>query len=414
MSKFMLLFSQSYTSKLKAKSFYITTFIMLISIACFFLWPTISGWFATADKPLSMTIVDQTKENAASYFKSNKKINFKKSNLSLKEEEHQVLKGKADALLVLSSKNGDQLNAELRTKKPLELNNQQMLEQQVQSASQLFTIQQLKLTAEQAQRIMNQNVQLKQKVISSSSEKGKTSEEKTTATIVSYAVAFIIYLFVLSYLSIISSEVAAEKDSRIMEIIISSTSPVVHLLSRVSGVLALAMTQFAVLIGAALIMARSFQSGKYWHLLSDIFSSLTGGYMAYAIFFFFFACVLYTLMGAVLGSLVNKVQDVGQAVMPVTMMLMVGFFIAVSGMSNPDTLLIKIFSYIPFTASMIMPMRIGATDMSLWQALLSLFILGATIVAFFLFSLRFYRGSVLTYSNGSFIKKIKQAILLSK
>ncbi|MCO7127011.1 ABC transporter permease [Sporolactobacillus shoreicorticis] len=414
MPKFLLLFEQSYMSKLKAKSFYITTFIMLLGVTAFFMWPTISGWFSSNEKPMTITVSDQTENSAIAYFRDNKKITFKPAERSVKQEEHQVLTGKIDALLLLSLKSDGRLDAELRTKKPLELNTQQMLEEQVRAASQLFTIQQLKLTADQAQRVMNQNVLFNQKVIAPDADTGKSSQQKTTATFVSYAVALIIYLFVLSYLSIISSEIAAEKDSRIMEIIISSTSPIVHLLSRVCGVLALAMTQFIVLIGSALIMARSFQSGKYWYLLSDLFSSLTAGYIVFAVLFFFFACILYTLMGAVLGSLVNKVQDVGQAVMPVTMVLMIGFFIAISGMSNPDTLLIKIFSFVPFTASMIMPMRIGATDMSLWQGFFSLLILIATIFVLFMLSLRFYRGSVLTYTNGSFIKKIKQAIQLSK
>ncbi|EST11742.1 ABC transporter permease [Sporolactobacillus laevolacticus] len=414
MSKFALLFSQSYISKLKAKSFYITTIIMLLAVFGFFMWPTISSWFSSADKPLKILVIDQTKADAGTYFKSGKRLVFKSSSDMPEQAGKQILKGKADAALVLNMKKEGGLNAELRTKKPLQLNDQQLLEQDVQSASQLFTIQQLKLTPVQAARIMNQSINLKQKVIAPSADKGKTSKEKTTATLVSYAIAFIIYIFVLSYLSIISSEIAAEKDSRIMEIIISSSSPVVHLLSRVAGVLALAMTQFAVMIGAALLMAHYFQEGKYWDLLGGIFSTLSAGYVIFAILFFFLACVLYTLIGAVLGSLVNKVQDVGQAIMPVTFLLMIGFFVAISGMSNPDTLIIKIFSYIPFTASMIMPMRIGATDMGLWEAFLSIAILILTVIGMFVFSLRFYRGSVLTYTNGSFITKIKQAILLSR
>lgn len=414
MSKFALLFSQSYISKLKAKSFYITTIIMLLAVFGFFMWPTISSWFPSADKPLKILVIDQTKADAGTYFKSGKRLVFKSSSDTPEQAGKQILKGKADAALVLNMKKEGGLNAELRTKNPLQLNDQQLLEQDVRSASQLFTIQQLKLTPVQAARIMNQSINLKQKVIAPSADNGKTSKEKTTATFVSYAIAFIIYIFVLSYLSIISSEIAAEKDSRIMEIIISSSSPVVHLLSRVAGVLALAMTQFAVMIGAALLMAHYSQEGKYWDLLGGIFSTLSAGYVIFAILFFFLACVLYTLIGAVLGSLVNKVQDVGQAIMPVTFLLMIGFFVAISGMSNPDTLIIKIFSYIPFTASMIMPMRIGATDMGLWEAFLSLAILILTVIGMFVFSLRFYRGSVLTYTNGSFVTKIKQAILLSK
>ncbi len=220
--------------------------------------------------------------------------------------------------------------------------------------------------------------------------------------------------FVASYLSMIASEVAAEKDSRIMEVIISSSSPVVHLLSRVAAILALAFTQLAVIVGAALIMAAGIEHGKYWRMITSVFSMVSVSYLIYAFLFFLAACLLYTLLGAVLGSLVNKVQEVGQAIGPITIVLMLGFFVAISGINNPDTLLIKICSFIPFIASMIMPMRIGATDMGYWQANLSLVILFATIAALFLFSLRFYRGSVLTYGSGSLIKKIKQALSLSK
>ncbi|GAY75981.1 ABC transporter, permease protein [Sporolactobacillus inulinus] len=325
MNKFILLFSQSYTNKLKAKSFLITTLIMLAGIACFFMWPTISSWFSSDDKPMTVAVSDQTNAQAATYFHSSKQIKFTPTTRSVHQEEQRIVKGKTDALLVLSLDQKGALQAELKTKNPLQLTDQQMLEEQTRAANQLFTIQQLNLSAEQAQKIMNQKIELHQKVLTKHAENGKTSGQKSTATLVSYAVAFIIYLFVLSYLSIISSEIAAEKDSRIMEIIISSTSPVTHLLSRVFGTLALAMTQFIVLIGGALLMARAFQDGKYWDMVSNLLSELTLGYIVFAILFFFLACLLYTLVGAVLGSLVNKVQDVGQAVMPVTMLLMVGF-----------------------------------------------------------------------------------------
>ncbi|MCL1632638.1 ABC transporter permease [Sporolactobacillus sp. CPB3-1] len=414
MNKFILLFSQSYTNKLKTKSFLLTTLLLLVGLLCLFMWPTISNWFSSEGKQLKIAISDQTHSRTAAYFHSTNQIRFTSSALPYNQEEQRVLKGKEDGLLILSRKQDGSLKAELRTQKPLELTNQKNIEEQVRTANRLFTIEQLNLNSEQVQKIMNQEIDLQQTVLSKNDASGKSSAQKATATIVSYAVALIIYLFVLSYLSIISSEIAAEKDSRIMEIIISSTSPIVHLLSRVFGTLFLAMTQFAILIGSALIMARSFHNGKYWTQISDLMGGLTPGYTVYAILFFLLACLLYTLVGAVLGSLVNKVQDVGQAMMPVTMMLMIGFFIAISGMSNPDTLLIKIFSYVPFTASMIMPMRIGATDMALWQAFLSLMLLFITIIGLFVFSLRFYRGSVLTYASGSFIKKIKQAIQLSK
>ncbi len=409
----MILFSQSYFSKLKAKSFLITTAIVLLAVFTAFMWPTISSWFSSKSQAINISVVDQTRAHAGELLKGDSRIKFNSFNGSLQQADQAVTAKKADGTLLLALDGSGRMTAQIRTDTPLQLNDQQALSQYVQTANQLFTIQQMKLTPEQAQRILTTKINLDQKTIDHQAN-GKSAEVKTTATFISYAVAFFIYLFVISYLSMISSEVAAEKDSRIMEIIISSSSPVIHLLSRVAGILMLAFTQIFLILGAVCLMAAGFYGGKYWHLAGTALSSVSASYIFYALLFFILACILYTLIGAVLGSLVNKVQDVGQAIMPVTFVLMIGFFIAISGMANPDTLLIKIFSFIPFTASMIMPMRIGATDMGLWQAAASLLLLAGTIIWLFLFSLRFYKGSVLTYTSGSLFKKMKQARSLSK
>lgn len=413
MSKFTVLFSQSYFSKLKAKSFLITTLIVLLAVFVAFMWPTVSDWFSSKNQVIRINVVDETQAHAGALLKGGSKFKFIMFNGTLQQADQSVTARKADGALLLKLDSSGRLIAQIRTDTPLQLNDQQALSQYVQTANQLFTIQQMRLTPAQAQRILTAQINLDQKTIDNRTN-GKSADVKTTATFISYGIAFFIYLFVISYLSMISSEVAAEKDSRIMEIIISSSSPVVHLLSRVAGILMLAFTQIVVLVGAVCIMAASFYNGKYWHLAGSALSNVSASYIIYSLLFFILACILYTLAGAVLGSLVNKVQDVGQAIMPVTFILMIGFFIAISGMANPDTLLIKIFSFIPFTASMIMPMRIGATDMGLWQAAVSLLLLAGTIVLFFLFSLRFYKGSVLTYTSGSFVKKMKQAMSLSK
>ncbi|WP_353947857.1 ABC transporter permease [Sporolactobacillus sp. Y61] len=414
MNKFLVLFSQSYLSKLKAKSFLITTLIMLLAIFAAFMWPTISSWLSSNNKAVKIVIVDQTRLNTAAFFKSDNHLKFKNFTGTLDQADQSVKKKKADGVLLLDQNASGQLTAQIRTADTaLELNDQQQLDHYVQNVNQLFTIKQMNLTNEQAQRILSSHLTLDQHTMNTQQE-GKSADSKTKATLISYGIAFLIYLFVLSYLSMISSEIAAEKDTRIMEIIISSSSPLIHLLSRVTGILSLAFTQIIVLAGAALIMAKTMNHGEYWNSVQSFFSNVSAAYFIYAILFFVLACVLYTLIGAVLGSLVNKVQDVGQAIMPVTFALMIGFFIAISGMNNPDTLLIKVSSYIPFISSMIMPMRIGATDMGLWEAAVSLILLAATIIWLFLFSLRFYKGSVLTYTSGSFLKKMKQALSLSK
>ena len=85
-------------------------------------------------------------------------------------------------------------------------------------------------------------------------------------------------------------------------------------------------------------------------------------YIGYAVAFLLLTIILYLILGALLGSLVSKVEESSQAMMPAMMLGIIGFYVLISGMASPDTMLIKVFSYIPFTSGMVMPLRIGATD----------------------------------------------------
>ena len=123
--------------------------------------------------------------------------------------------------------------------------------------------------------------------------------------------------------------------------------------------------------------------------------------------FLFLTIIMYLIIGALFGSLVSKVEEAGQVMMPALMMTLIGFYVMLSGMGNPDTLLIKIFSYIPFTSGMVMPMRIGATDMYAIEPLISFVLLVVTVLALYFVSLSFYKRSVLTYSSGGIIEKMK-------
>ncbi|WP_325166619.1 ABC transporter permease [Viridibacillus soli] len=87
-----------------------------------------------------------------------------------------------------------------------------------------------------------------------------------------------------------------------------------------------------------------------------------------------------------------------------------GYYVLFSGMASPDTMLIKVFSYFPFTSGMIMPLRIGATDIAATEPMISLGVLIATVVFLFMLSLSFYKRSVLTYSSGGIIQKIKTVL----
>jgi len=136
-------------------------------------------------------------------------------------------------------------------------------------------------------------------------------------------------------------------------------------------------------------------------------------YLIYAVLYLFLSIILYLIIGALLGSLVSKVEEAGQAIMPMMFLGLAGFYVLLFGMSSPDTMLIKVFSYIPFTSGMVMPLRIGATDIAGWEPMLSVIVLVATILVSFAISFSFYKRSVLTYSSGGLIEKIKTVLKMT-
>jgi len=248
------------------------------------------------------------------------------------------------------------------------------------------------------------------KNLNTESTGGKSEEEKQSGQFVSYAVGILIYFFISTFLSMITTEIATEKGSRAMEMLLVSVKPATHFKAKIAGVLLLALTQMGIIIVVFLIYAKFAKNGVIWDMAASIVSELSISYVIYAVLFLLLTIILYLIVGALFGSLVSKVEEAGQVLMPAMMITLIGFYVMLSGMGNPDTLIIKIFSYIPFTSGMIMPMRIGATDIGVMVPLLSLGILIATIIVAYLFSISFYKRSVLTYSSGGVIKKIKTVL----
>lgn len=290
------------------------------------------------------------------------------------------------------------------------MNDQSTLSSLLQYAGQHYAVQQLSLSPEQAAQIMAAQTTISTKNLNEESAGGKSEEEKQSGLVVSYAVGILIYFFISTFLSMITTEIASEKGSRAMEMLLVSVKPGTHFKAKIAGVLLLALTQMGIIAAVFLIYAKFIKGGMVWDAAASIVKELSVSYVIYAIVFLLLTVILYLIIGALFGSLVSKVEEAGQVLMPAMIITIIGFYVMLTGMGNPDTIIIKIFSYIPLTSGMIMPMRIGATDIGGIVPLLSLGILIVTIVVVYLFSLSFYKRSVLTYSSGGVIQKIKTVL----
>jgi len=183
----------------------------------------------------------------------------------------------------------------------------------------------------------------------------------------------------------IAQSVVEEKQTRVVELLISAI-PVRSLLAgKVIGNTVLAMGQILVLAAIAIIgLTVTDQTA----LLQGL-----GAPIAWFAIFFLFGFILLASLFAAAASMVSRQEDIGSTTMPLTMLVMAPYFLVIFFHDNP--LVLAIMSYVPFSAPVGMPMRIFLGQAQWWEPLLSLAILAATCVAAILVAARIYENSLL-------------------
>jgi len=234
---------------------------------------------------------------------------------------------------------------------------------------------------------------------------------------VAYIASFIVFMFVANYISIISQEIAVEKGSRIMEIILSSISATEHFMGKMLGIFLVLLTQVAfyavLVVGVYMYLVNTQLPAEIQVLLEgETINSLMQTAMpviVWSLVFAFLGIVTYSVLAAFLGSLVSNVQDVNKMITPIMMLSLAGFYIGMFGMSFSNNTFVKISSHIPFFTPFVMPFRIAAETVStgeLWVAVL----ISLVFSIFCLWiSTKFYKTNVLTYSDKGLFGTLKQS-----
>ena len=365
-------------------------------------WTSIKDVFS-GDDQVKVALVDETKQLGAT-FPEKGDVEFEATTEDRKTLEKKVKDGDYDGALILTGKDS-KLNAQFITYDSPSLATQQAVETHVDTASKLYGIQQLNLSAAEAETLLSAQTVIDE-VSLKKDDSGKSSASKMIGIGVSYVMGFLIYLFVITYASMITTDIASEKGSRVLEVLMASIRPNQHLMGKIVSVFLLGFTQIVILVVTTLVGLK-LAKADLWSTAADMLKDLSGAYIWIVIGFFLLTMLLYLTLGALMGSLVSKVEEAGQATMPLMMLMMAGFFSLVYGMTNPDTILVKILSFVPFTSGMLMPLRYSSTDLSLSMAIISLAILFITLVVVFMATVALYRRSVLTYSTGSIWTKFK-------
>ncbi|MBN8588101.1 MAG: ABC transporter permease [Rhodothermia bacterium] len=276
---------------------------------------------------------------------------------------------------------------------------------------------------ENVKAIFEAETRLEMKEITATGEKADTTGALTG---IAFAMAFLIYMMMLIYGSLVMQSVIEEKLNRVMEVLISSVRPFDLLMGKVLGMGALGMVQM--LAWSGLSMAMTTAMGPLLLLFFDpkkmnlpdtasqqqvlesagfAIPELSPMLFVWFVLFFIGGYLLYASYFAAIGSAVESPQDAQQLMMPITFLIIVPMLFINTVIMNPDSTMAMVLSIIPFFSPILMPARIAATDVPFWEPALAFILLAATFVGAIWVSARIYRIGVLSYG-----KKPKMSDLL--
>lgn len=247
-------------------------------------------------------------------------------------------------------------------------------------------------------------------------QKASDETEKVIKVVSAYVVSFLIYILMLFYSGIIAQEVASEKGTRIMEIILSSVSATQHFFGKLVGILFVCLTQIVAYI---IIGGVTYQFGKQLDFVQEQLKGidlmkLLQGLIGSSLVFFILGMMLYVVISAFLGSLVSKVEEASKAVSPLTFVILIGFFGGMYGMNVPNAPLVKIGSYIPLFTPFIMPFRMANDTVSTGGVAVSIALMVVFTGILMYLSSMMYRSNVLVYSDAGLIKTIKNSWIIMR
>ena len=414
MNKFWTILGHTYVSKLKSKAFIISTAITLVFVIAAANIDVIIKLFQDEEDKIVFIEGDTEVANMLeiSVQQMDERIVFKESE-SEELSKEMVQEDEAAAFLVIDVNEQNILTATYYENKASESSVQSMIHQQLQQLKVAIATEQAGVD-EATLMDINEPISFEKVALD---EATKTDEELNQARVIVYIMLFVLYMAVIIYGQMIATDVATEKSSRVMEILISSAPPVTHMFAKIFGVALLGLTQILLFffVSFSFIKYKITTSVEVSETLDMIgISSAPISIYVYALLFFVLGYLLYATIAAMLGSLVSRVEDVQQLILPMILLIMVAFFIAMFGLSVPDATFITVTSYIPFFTPMIMFLRIGMLEIAVWEIILSIGILVGTTILFAVIGARIYRGGVLMYGPSRSLKDLKNAFQLSK
>ena len=426
MNKIWLIIQREYISRVKKKSFLVTT--LLIPILMFGLIATMAYMAAKSEQKETIAVIDESGVFINKMDTSSSSYTIKYIADGTNENYTTLLeKNKCDILLhIYPFRNGLPDSVNIYKDGGVSLSAKEFISDDMNTIYQIKQMQDEGIDKDKIDSINNSSIRLKSFDLKNNQE---TSSE--IATMIGYVTGFLIYIVILIYGMGVMRGVMEEKTNRIAEVIISSVRPFQLMMGKIVGIALVGLTQFLlwlILTGSLQFLLPLFipelrqaihpssaadmdaMSKVPTSELAGIFNSLSNQHwsliLSCFLFYFLGGYFLYAAMFAAVGSLVNEdQQEAQQMTIPITMPIILGFFIMTSAIKDPNSTLAIFGSMFPLTSPIVMMARIPY-GVSAWQIAISMLLLVAGFVLMTWLSAKIYRTGILMYGKKASWKEV--------
>ena len=458
--KLGIIVQREYLNKVKKKSFLLITFLAPVLFAGIAVLPSLI-MLGAKEEAKKVGVIDRS-GIVMPYFTDNEVTHF----IDLgPEASPEAVKADLKAYGIDILVNISELDSENRTvkadsysEKPLGLDTGEIIENRINDAVEAYRIDSYGIeNLEEIMAGVKSHVKLRSYTID---ESGKESiSESGIYMALSMILGMALYMFIALFSGMVMSSVIEEKSSRVVEVLMSSVKATELMFGKIIGVALVAVTQFFLWIVLTLVlvavamgiigkdrmmgmfndestteMVQQMATPEGVHVgdisLEEALSAATdttavaagepsgmevvmstlgnlnlGQILLSFLVYFIFGYLLYASLFAAIGSAVENEGDSTQLQLPVTIPLMLGFFIAIYAFKAPDSALVFWGSMIPFTSPIVMLSRIPF-GVPTWELLVSMLVLVATFLVCAWASAKIYKVGILMYGKKSTFKDL--------
>ena len=436
--------SREYMTRVRKKSFLLTTFLVPIFFAAMCILPSVI-MFMAKDKGKEIAVVDQS-GIVMPYLVDSKAITYKDCSDQIFEDKKAFVdETGVDALVIISPMDPatKTLNVSSYSSKPLSFDLTDEVRSKVDDAVEDYRIAQYDIADLKAiMQDIKVETPMSTYVFDDSGHEKESSFE--VPMIISMVLSMIIYLFVMMFSGMVMQSVIEEKSSRVVEVLVSSVKATELMFGKIIGVACVALTQFFLWIVLTMVLVGGFsafvgfdslmgdpaQTEQMMEMtaqmggvdvaemtasmtqeegLGTVLSTLRDfnwGQMILAfVIYFVLGYLLYASFFAAIGSAVENEADTQQLQMPLTVPLMIAFFVALYAFKAPDSPIVWWGSMIPFTSPIVMLARIpyGVPG---WELALSAGLLALTFIACGWVSAKIYKIGILMFGKKTTFKDL--------